>query len=137
VESSVLDVREQQVGLRLNRDPTVSPAAARIRLHERLRWHDKGCLLNLQGQPLALLSPAKAAGPLAPITTLDDWNRAWDQDGTGSKAGSPAYPGGNDSPPGRLHQALVPGDVRLSDRRAGADADQLGPGPAYWRWRKR
>jgi WD40 repeat protein len=136
VERSVLDAKDNLVGFRLMKDPNVSAAAALARLRDRLGWRDRGCLLRLEGAPLALGPPAKEPGPLLPVTTLGDWDRVWGQIGTGSSAGQPTYAGGKNAAPGSLHQALVPGDVRLMGSTVGADADQLGPGPAYWRWRQ-
>jgi hypothetical protein len=78
---------------------------------------------------------------------LADWNRLWDQQGTGSVEGAIRFQGGDVATRGANDlELLTPDDFRLRPDSAGyragkdgkdlgADVDLVGPGAAYERWK--
>jgi WD40 repeat protein len=135
---SILDASEHLVVFRAMKDPALSAGDAKAWLAQRLRWHDRRCLLGLAGMPrgVVLVRPNQPTTPLGEAGNLDVWDRLWGQKNTGSRKGRPNYPDGGDLRFGGLFDFLPADLLGLDASGIGAAPDRLGPGSAYWRWRQ-
>jgi WD40 repeat protein len=129
VEDSVLGPSNSLVVLRAMKASKLGADDAAAWLPYYLDWKDHRCLLGLGKTSVGLMAPNRPAVAMPQAETLADWDRIWRQKDTLSRAGTPTIP------TQKLY-SLLPENVRWPDVTAGADASRLGPGAAYWQWRR-
>jgi hypothetical protein len=107
---------------------------------KKLEWVGRRNLYP-SGEPLVVLHTT----PVTDSASLDAWNRLWDKPEKGSRVGDAKFKGGDAS---RWSPAAGEADfwhllpesagkgAGESGRDLGADADLVGPGPAYERWKR-
>ena len=111
----------------------LSKERALAEIPKLLRWTERHNVYEMR---------AKSFTNVGDIVRLQDWERFWKADDTGSLQGPLRFklgePAGPDLPPDafRLQAESLGQGAGKGGRDIGADADFVGPGPAYERWTK-
>jgi hypothetical protein len=144
---TVWAARDKVLLVNLSRTDALDAPAAALHRRRLLAWAGRGNVYP-DGPQLLMHAVNGRVVPITPVTTLEHWRQTWGAAEPGAVQGPVRFTGKELQvrTPGDLDR-LRPADFRLASgsagkgtgeggRDAGAPVDEVGPGPAYDRWRQ-